>query len=106
MFCSVRRYRVEPSRMDEVMHRVDDGFAEEIQREPGFLAYEVLDCGDGSLMTVTNFRDREGAENSIATAAAWVRDNLSDVEIERVDAFVGEAKVSRAIAEMLEPAHA
>ena len=106
MFCSVRRYRMDPSRMDEVMHRVDDGFAEEIQREPGFVAYEVLDCGDGSLVTVTNFRDREGAENSITTAAAWVRDNLIDVEIERVDAFVGEAKVSRAIAEMLEPAHA
>ena len=39
-------------------------------------------------------------------AAAWIRDNLSDVQIERVDAFVGETKVSRAIAEMLEPAHA
>ena len=35
-----------------------------------------------------------------------MRDSLSDVEIERVDAFMGEAKVSRAIAEMLEPAHA
>ncbi len=63
-------------------------------------------ASDGDVVTLTTFRDSEGAEDSVATAAAWVRDNLSDVEIERVDAFMGEAKVSRAGAEMLEPAHA
>ena len=47
MFCSVRRYRMDPARVDELMHRVDEGFAEELQREPGFVAYQVLDCGDG-----------------------------------------------------------
>jgi len=106
MYCSVRRYRMDPTRVDELMHRVDEGFAELIEREPGFVGYQVLDCGEGTIVTVTTCRDREGAENSIALAAGWIRDNLSDVEIERVDAFVGEAKVSRAIAEMLQPAHA
>jgi hypothetical protein len=106
MFCSVRRYRTDPARVDELMHRIDEGFAELISEETGFVAYQVVDCGDGDVVTLTTFRDREGAEDSAVTAAAWVRDNLSDVEIERVDAFVGEAKVSRAIAEMLEPAHA
>ena len=106
MFCSVRRYRMDPARVDELMHRVDEGFAKLVGGEPGFVAYQVLDCGDGKIVTITTFRDRDGAENSIAMAAAWIRDNLSDVEIERVDAFVGETKVSRAIAEMLEPAHA
>jgi hypothetical protein len=97
---------MDPSKVDELMHRVDEGFAEDIQREPGFVAYEALDCGDGEVVTITTFRDRDGAEDSIAKAAAWVRDNLSDVEIERTDAFTGEAKVSRATADMLEPAHA
>jgi len=106
MYCSIRRYRMDPARVDELMHRVDEGFAEEIQRGPGFVAYQVLDCGDGEVATVSTFRDRDGAEESVAAAASWIRDNLSDVEIERTDAFVGEAKVSRAIAEMLEPAHA
>jgi hypothetical protein len=106
MFCSIRRYRMDPARVDELMHRVDEGFAEEIQSDSGFVAYQVLDCGDGDLVTVSIFHDREGAENTVAAAAAWVRDNLSDVEIERTDAMLGEAKVSRAIAEMLEPAHA
>ena len=106
MFCSVRRYRTDPAQMDELMHRIDDEFCELIEREPGFVAYQALDCGDGVCVTITTFRDREGAEGSIPTAAAFVRDRLSDVEIQRVDAFVGEAKVSRAGSEMLQPAHA
>lgn len=106
MYCSVRRYRTDPARVDELMHRIDDEFCELIEREPGFVAYQALDCGDGVCVTITTFRDREGAEGSVTTAAAFVRDRLSDVEIERVDAFVGEAKVSRAGTEMLEPAHA
>ena len=106
MFCSVRRYRTDPAQMDELMHRIDDEFCEMIEREPGFVAYQALDCGDGVCVTVTTFRDRDGAEKSMDTAAAFVRDSLSDVEIERLDAVSGEAKVSRAIAEMLEPAHA
>ena len=106
MFCSIRKYRMDPARVDELMHRVDEGFAEDIAREPGFIAYQVLDCGEGQVVTISEFRDREAAEDSVAMAAAWIRDNLSDVEIERVDAFVGEAKVSRAVSEMLEPAHA
>ena len=85
MFCSVRRYRMDPTRVDELMHRVDEGFAETISEEPGFMAYQVLDCGDGSVVTVTTFRDREGAESSVAAAAEWIRENLSDVQIERVD---------------------
>ena len=106
MFCSIRKYRMDPARVDELMHRVDEGFDEDLGREPGFVAYQVLDGGNGEIVTVTIVRDREGTENSVSAAAAWVRDNLSDVEIERTDAFMGEAKVSRAIAEMLEPAHA
>jgi hypothetical protein len=106
MYCSIRKYRMDPARVDELMHRVDEGFAEDIQSLPGFVAYQVLDCGDGDVVTVSTFRDRDAAEESVGAAAAWIRDSLSDVEIERVDAFVGETKVSRAIADMLEPAHA
>ena len=106
MFCSVRQYRADPVHMDELMHRIDDEFCELIEREPGFVAYQALDCGDGVCMTITTFRDRKGAEESITTAAGFVRDRLSDIEIDRLDAVMGEAKVSRAIADMLEPAHA
>ena len=58
------------------------------------------------LITISTFRDREGAEASMEAAATWVRDTLSGrFEIERVDAVTGELAVSRAREALLEPAH-
>ena len=30
MYCSVRKYRMDPARVEELMHRVDEGFAEDL----------------------------------------------------------------------------
>ena len=106
MFCNIRRYRVGLGQMDELMHRIDTEFCELVEREPGFVAYQACDCGDGTLITLTTFRDSESALNSATIAARYVRDNLSNYEIERHDAWNGEVMVSRAGAEMLQPAHA
>jgi hypothetical protein len=106
MFCNIRHYRVDQSRVDELMHRIDTEFCELVEREPGFVGYHACDCGDGTLVTLTMFHDAEGAMKSADTAAAWVRENLGDFEIERLNAWNGDVRVNRAIAEMLEPAHA
>jgi hypothetical protein len=106
MYSSIRRYSADPSQIDELMHRIDAQFCSMIEDQPGFVAYQALDCGEGTCVTVTTFRDRDSAEASLETAAGFIRDSLSDIPIERVDARTGEAKVSRAVAEMLEPAHA
>jgi hypothetical protein len=106
MYADVRRYRVDPASVDEALHRVDERFCPELEEMPGFVAYEVLDCGDGEILAITVFRTREGAEMSREAAAGWVARDLSDMDIERTDAISGEIKVSRASSEMLEPAHA
>jgi hypothetical protein len=105
MHASVRRFRCDPAQMDELMHRVDEEFVGQIEDQPGFCDYQAVDCGDGLLVTITMFSDREGAERSVDTAADFVRDRLSDYEIERLDVSNGEVMVSRAASEMLEPAH-
>ena len=85
MFCSIRKYRMDPAQVDELMHRVDEGFAEEIQREPGLWATRCWIVRTGRRHGFD--LPRHEAEGSIAVAAAWIRDNLSDVDIERVDAL-------------------
>lgn len=106
MFCNIRHYHVDQSQMDELMHRIDTEFTELIEREPGFVGYHACDCGDGTLITLTMFHDADYAMESATVAAAFVRDRLGDLEIERLNAWNGDVKVNRAIAEMLEPAHA
>jgi hypothetical protein len=106
MYASIRSYRLDDGDMGELMHRVDDEFADRISREPGFVAYQCLDCGDNVLCTVTTFHDEAGAERSVDLAMEFVRDRLSDMKVERTDVKSGRVDVSRAASEMLEPAHA
>jgi hypothetical protein len=78
---------------------------------PGFVAYQAIDMGpdrsgEGRVFTVTVCHDREAAERSAEIAAEFVRDELSDLEVERVEAATGVVRVSRAVTEVLEAGHA
>ena len=106
MFASIRRYRLQRGSMEELTRRVDEGFAEDIGRRPGFVAYEFMDCGDGEILTLSVFRDADQAEASRELALRWTEENLQDLEFGRLEALRGEILVSRAARDMLDPGHA
>jgi hypothetical protein len=92
--------------MDDLLHLVDTDFAETIAEVDGFVAYEVIDLGDGELMTLSVFRDFDAAMASDDLALEWVDSTLRpQFDIERTDARLGEIAVSRAQADVLVPAH-
>jgi hypothetical protein len=106
MFSSVRRYRLVSGSIDDLLHLVDSDFAETVQEMEGFVEYQVLECGNGEIVTITTFRDRQSAAVSAEMAADWIRDTLSrKFDLERMEAFVGEIAISRAADELLVPAH-
>jgi quinol monooxygenase YgiN len=105
MYASMRTYRVGAGAVDAALHRVDRDFAEGLAQEPGFIAYQAIKIGEDRICTTSIFSDREQAEASNEIAAEWVADALSDLEIERMGVISGEVMVSRARAEMLDPAH-
>jgi hypothetical protein len=106
VFASIRRYRLQRGSMDELTRRVDEGFAEDVGRQRGFVAYEFMDCGDGEILTLSVFRDADQAEASRELALRWTEENLQDLEFGRLEALRGEILVSRAARDMLEPGHA
>jgi hypothetical protein len=106
MYASIRRYQLTDGSMDDLLHLVDTDFAESISDAEGFVGYEVLDCDDGRVCTISIFRDRESALASDALAMEWVRSTLSpQFALTRTDTMLGEVAVSRVAREMLEPAH-
>lgn len=105
MFASIRRYRLHKGGLDELAGWVDEGFAEEICAQPGFVSYEFVDCGDGEIMTISIFGEARGASDSRELAQRWTEENLQDLEFTRVGALDGEILVSRAREDMLEPGH-
>jgi hypothetical protein len=106
MHASIRKYRCPPDLVAETLHRVDEILAPRLEDIPGFVAYECVDCGDGSVCSMTICTDSEAAERSLELSREFVRDDLADIEVEPLEALDGEVAVSRARDEVLEPAHA
>ena len=105
MYVSIRTYRVGSGSIDDLMHRVDRDMAEAFCQEPGFIAYQCARTGEHTVASVTVFREAEQAEASNELAAQWVAEELEDFNVTRMGVMGGEVMVSRAIADMLEPAH-
>jgi heme-degrading monooxygenase HmoA len=95
MFASIRRYRLTRGEMDELVRRVDSGFAEDIRTQPGFVSYDFVDCGGGEIMTVSLFDTAEQADHSRELAQRFTDEQLRDFEFERIEAVRGEVRVSR-----------
>ena len=95
MYVSVRRYEMDPTAVDEVMRRAEEGFVPIISKAPGFIAYYALDAGDGVVATISMFTDQAGAEESTRLAADYVRANLASLVPDPPEITAGEIKVHK-----------
>ena len=106
MHTSIREYECNPADMATIAHQVDEKFADQLAEQPGFVAYEMVDCGEGRILTMSVFSDQESANASADMAAEFVREHLADTPIERVGARTGEVLVNRAASDVLAAVHA
>ncbi|MFD8542552.1 hypothetical protein [Streptomyces sp. NPDC059649] len=76
MYAAVRRYEgvTDPAEAGRI---VKDGFVPLMRQLPGFVAYYWIDAGNGVMVSTSIFHDRTGADQSVSTAAEFVRDNLA-----------------------------
>jgi hypothetical protein len=103
MLTVIREYRMTAGSVDDLMHKLDVGIADAFTKKDGFLRYEVLDVGDGRVVSITTFTDRASAQAASALAADFVRDELREFGFTRTGATTGEVMVSRAGTGVLEP---
>ena len=77
MYTSVRRYTTDPDDAAAIIDIVrQSNIAQLIRGIPGFVAYYMVDGGEGTVATVSVFEDQAGAEQSNAVAADWVKENV------------------------------
>ncbi len=74
MHAIIRKYAAPPEVLDEARPKLAD-LEQTMRGTPGFVAYYVLDTGDG-LTTITVTEDEAGTTESMARAARWVEQNL------------------------------
>ncbi len=77
MYIAVRRYKVKPGSIDEIVRSVSEGFVPLISQASGFMAYYAVDAGNDIIFSVSIFQDQAGADESTRSAADWVKQNLA-----------------------------
>jgi hypothetical protein len=77
MFSVIRRYNITAGSARKIVQKIKEGFIPLLSRERGFVSWQLIDPGDGTLVTVSVFETKEGAENSSRLASEWVRTNIA-----------------------------
>jgi Antibiotic biosynthesis monooxygenase len=96
MYAAIRRYHTDPDSIDEIARRVNEEFLDIVSDMPGFVAYFVLNAGQGEIGSVSVFEDQQRAEESNSRAEEWVRQNLSDLLPTPPDFAAGEVVAYKA----------
>jgi hypothetical protein len=92
MHISIRRYDNVRS-VSEVCSKIGTSFVPLLKRTPGFIAYYAVDGGGGSMATVSIFSTEQMALESNEIAAAWLQENVADLQPDPPEIIAGKARV-------------
>ena len=93
MHLSIRKYKVNPHHKDDLIREVEAGFVPLISQAPGFIAFYVVDAGDGDLASISIFDSHAAAEESNRLAAGHIRENLATFFPSPPDITAGEVRI-------------
>ena len=92
MFAVIRHYHFNPGDSAEIDRRIREEFVPIIKNANGFVRYYWLDTGNGEGASVSVFKDKAGADESVRLAADWVKENLSKLLIQKPEIIEGPVK--------------
>jgi hypothetical protein len=75
----LRYYTLDAKNVNEVVRRVAEGGVPILKAIPGFVAYTMMDAGQGHLVTYSVYESKTGTEESTKRAAAWVKENIASM---------------------------
>ncbi len=93
MYMTIRHYRVPPSKLEEVVRRVDEVWLDRLSKLEGFESYYVLQGDDSHLTSVSAFLDEKLGRKAAEASAEWVGSNLLDLDVEFMEMWQGPVVV-------------
>ncbi len=98
MYATIRRYArktgtTDTKAIDELKHRIEDGFVPTVQDIRGFHCYYVLNVGNKELISIGLFEDKTGATESTRRAAEFVKKDPMKDQLGNPDILEGELLV-------------
>jgi Antibiotic biosynthesis monooxygenase len=94
----IRRYRVAPKDVEELVTRARSGFLPLLAHLPGFASYSILDGGSGTLVTLSGYTAQAGADESTRAAATFVKEHLGPLVQSPPEVTLGEVRLTASAA--------
>jgi len=92
MFAVVRHYHFKPDDGKNIDQLSQEGFVPLIKKAKGFVRYYWLDTGAGEGASLSVFKDKAGADESVLLAADFVKTNMSELLIQKPEVIEGPVK--------------
>ena len=92
MFAVIRHYHYKPEDGEEIDKIIQEGFVPLLKKARGFVRYYWLDTGGGEGASLSLFKDKTGADESIQLAAEFVKSHMSRLLTQKPEVIEGPLK--------------
>jgi len=92
MFAVIRHYHFNRKDGAEIDRQIREEFVPIVKTAKGFVRYYWLDTGDGEGASVSVFKDKAGADESVRLAADYVKEHLSKLLTQKPEIIEGPIK--------------
>jgi hypothetical protein len=97
MYATIRRYTAKTAAsreaIDDLKHRIEDGFLPIAQEIRGFHTYGAVNVGNKEIVTFSIFESRDGAAESTRRAAEFVQKDPMKDQLGKPEVLEGEVLV-------------
>ena len=92
MFAVIRHYHFDKKDSLEIDRLIQEQFVPIIRKAKGFVRYYWLDTGNGEGASFGVFKDKDGADESVALAAEFVCTQLAQLLRQKPEVIEGSIK--------------
>ena len=92
MFAVIRHYHFDPKDGAEIDRRIREEFVPIVKSAKGFVRYYWLDTGNGEGASLSAYKDKAGAEESVRLAADYLKEHLSKLLTQKPEIIEGPVK--------------
>jgi hypothetical protein len=89
MFAVMRHYHFDAKNSAEIDRQIRDGFVPLLKKAKGFVRYYWLDTGKGEGASISVYKDKAGADESVRLAAQFVRDHMAKLLTQKPEIIEG-----------------
>ena len=94
MFAVIRHYHFNPKDGAEIDRRIREEFVPIVKKAKGFVRYYWLDTGKGEGASLSVFKDKTGADESVRLAEEYVKEHLSKLSLRNPRLSKGQSRLT------------